>query len=246
MPRRYAGSNEGEKRSYSPIPPVGADHLLREMTPPSKNVLVLRDETEQSSQTTFRISFVNKRRQQIPDLSSRCQSEGQPTAKPLPLTTRRQPLKVPSLPSTYRFRVHPQLRLQLLHGETKWPLLPDGNHHQNHHPPINAPTVEQHRLRQHPAPAALSAATQTETDQQRFRKICRSTPRLPGIIGLVKRTPAARTPAGASFLRKFLVNILENPIGTDKTDRFEQQQNIVGLPSCSPVSKYSGDQLTFP
>jgi hypothetical protein len=54
---------------------------------------------------------------------------------------------------------------------------------------------------------------------------------------LMQRTTTAWTPTRASFLCKFLVNISEYPVRTDKTDGFITKQTTVGLPSWSPVSK---------
>jgi hypothetical protein len=53
----------------------------------------------------------------------------------------------------------------------------------------------------------------------------------------MKRSPAIRTPSLTFFFCKFLVNILENPVGTHKTDRFKNKHSIVGLIELVPVFK---------
>ena len=90
-------------------------------------------------------------------------------------------------------------RLQPLNRIAPIPALAQRRDHQQHRRPINTAPPKQYRWRQHPAPAALLSAAQTQTDCVDLIKIRRISPRLTQICGIMQGTPTV----GQRFERTF-------------------------------------------
>lgn len=80
-------------------------------------------------------------------------------------------------------------RLEFLNRIAMIPTLAQRRDHQQHRRPINTAPPKQYRWRQHPSPATLFSAAQTQTDRISLIKIRRTSPRLTQICSVMKRPP---------------------------------------------------------
>ena len=94
---------------------------------------------------------------------------------------------------------YPKKRLELLNRIAPIPALAQRRDHQQHRRPINTASPKQDRWRQHPSPATLPPAAQTQTDCVSLIKIRGTSTRLTQICGVMQRTPTL----GQRFNRTF-------------------------------------------
>jgi len=162
------------------------------ITAPSKiETLQTQDDHSQTGhQAQFRISpGLHKTFDQPPRQLMFGHRRHQPPRQSPPRLTARKHIPEVVQPTGQCRTRHPKKRLELLNRITPIPALAQRRDHQQHRRPINTAPPKQYRWRQHPSPAALLSATQTQTNRVILIKIRRTSPRFTLICGVIQRTP---------------------------------------------------------